>query len=85
LITTWDQIHNNGASYGDSSPRKVIKSSSNPSAGEIYTLASHLTNPFILLLTLSVATDRKWRNNNGVAAEPWISLYAFAPELNSWD
>jgi hypothetical protein len=27
LITTWDQISNNGAAYGDNSPRKVLKSS----------------------------------------------------------
>ena len=32
LITTWDQINNGGAAYGDNSPRKVLKSSDSPSA-----------------------------------------------------
>jgi hypothetical protein len=31
LITTWDQINNNGAAYGDNSPRKVLKSSDSAS------------------------------------------------------
>jgi hypothetical protein len=31
LITTWDQINNNGAAYGDNSPRKILKSSDSAS------------------------------------------------------
>ncbi len=69
LITTWDQISNNGAAYGDNSPRKVLKSSDRATC--TFFLLRCL-NPLVTLV--STAVDRKWRNNNGVAAEPWISL-----------
>jgi hypothetical protein len=71
LITTWDQINNDGAAYGDNSPRKVLKSSDSTSCTlRVFSLAQPLKRFSIF----PIAVDRKWRNNNGVAAEPWISL-----------
>jgi hypothetical protein len=71
LITTWDQISNKGAAYGDNSPRKMLKSSGSTTGMKI---DPELVHRFNLIWNDPTAVDRKWRNNNGVPAEPWITL-----------
>ncbi len=71
LITTWEQISNNGAAYGDSSPRRILKSSDSP-----FSCTHELASiPNGVLIFGIVAVNRRWRNNNRVGAEPLISLY----------
>ena len=73
LITTYLQVSNNGQPVGDNLPRTITKSSLN-SASRIHMSPAHTLLACIPPCYVMFIDTRKWRNNNGLAEEPFVSL-----------